>query len=383
MLPVSYALRNLLRSPGRLVQVVVGSGLVVLLLCLAAAFQTGMDRALEASGDARNVIVLGAGSEESAERSEIKASVPQIIAASVPGIAEDYGQPAVSGEVVYNGEVTVLGEKAQGLLRGVTPAAVQVHRSVRVVEGDFPAPGEVLVGASAARVLGVPETALAIGSSLQIEDETFTIAGRFVAPGSVLASEIWVPRSQLMAISGRDTISCAVVRMAADGDVSDLEYFAATRLDLELVAIPEPAYYAKLASFYGPIKLMAWITALLVTAAAIMGGMTTLYAAIVTRIRELATLQAIGFRHWMIVLSVIQEGILAVGLGVLAALALALGLFDGLELALASGAFALHISPGILLLGLLSGLALALIGCAAPLWRCLVPPLATTLRGVA
>jgi putative ABC transport system permease protein len=71
MLPITYAIRNLFRDPGRLIQTVGGSALVVLLVIAATALTGGMDGVLEATGSERNVILLGAGSEESLERSEV------------------------------------------------------------------------------------------------------------------------------------------------------------------------------------------------------------------------------------------------------------------------------------------------------------------------
>ena len=67
-LPVDYEVRNLGRSPVRLALSLVGSALVVLLAIAAAAFVRGMGHSLVSSGSERNVILLGAGSEESVER---------------------------------------------------------------------------------------------------------------------------------------------------------------------------------------------------------------------------------------------------------------------------------------------------------------------------
>ena len=64
MLPFTYAIRNLVRRPGRCVQLILGSGLVVLLLMLAASLNRGMNRVLIASGSPQNVIL---GEEESEE----------------------------------------------------------------------------------------------------------------------------------------------------------------------------------------------------------------------------------------------------------------------------------------------------------------------------
>ena len=109
MLPLAYAVRNLFRVPARFVQIVLGSGLVILLLMLASALSGGMDAVLRSSGSAENVIVLGSGSEESVERSEVKASVPGLLAASVKGLDGEFGQAAVSGEVHFAGMLRFAG----------------------------------------------------------------------------------------------------------------------------------------------------------------------------------------------------------------------------------------------------------------------------------
>ena len=72
LLPFDYAVRNLGRNPLRTVVGVVGAALVVFLVAGAAGFVTGMRRALVGSGSPHNVILLGAGSEESVERSQLE-----------------------------------------------------------------------------------------------------------------------------------------------------------------------------------------------------------------------------------------------------------------------------------------------------------------------
>ena len=42
MLPLGYAIRNMLRDPARLLQAVLGSALVVLMVMVAAAINSGM-----------------------------------------------------------------------------------------------------------------------------------------------------------------------------------------------------------------------------------------------------------------------------------------------------------------------------------------------------
>ncbi len=99
MLPFTYALRNLFRDPTRLVQTVGGSALVVMLLIAAVALNQGMNSVLSASGSAQNVVILGKGSEESIERSEVHLEAESIAATGIRGIDEQHGVIAVSGEI--------------------------------------------------------------------------------------------------------------------------------------------------------------------------------------------------------------------------------------------------------------------------------------------
>ena len=148
LLPLSYATRNLGRSVPRLALSVGGAALVALLAMAGAGFALGMDRALRASGHERNVILLGAGSEESVERSEIPRATAGQVSASAPGIGAWDGQPLASPEI--NVALTVSADapgdrearaSANGLVRGVTPSAFLVHPQVRMTAGRAPESG--------------------------------------------------------------------------------------------------------------------------------------------------------------------------------------------------------------------------------------------------
>ncbi len=65
LLPFDYAVRNLGRSPTRLVLTILASALVVSLVTAAAAFVRGMGKSLVITSDQSNVILLASGSEES------------------------------------------------------------------------------------------------------------------------------------------------------------------------------------------------------------------------------------------------------------------------------------------------------------------------------
>jgi len=382
MLPFSYALRNLLRDPWKLIQKVGGSCLVVFLVFAAGSFNRGMEEILRASGSRENAIILGAGSEESVERSEIALQTESHVTSGIRGIEKRLGVPAVSGEVHYMGVIEIGGQgEAQALLRGVTPAAFEVHQEASVVEGRYPRPGEVLVGRLAWHTLGVPEASLEPGAEITFEGQTLKIAGLFAAPGTVMESEVWMNRTDLMTLAQRESLSCVVIHLESEDDYREADLFCKQRFDLELVAIRESDYYARLARFYGPIRGMTWLTAGLVGAGAVFGGLNMLYAAFASRIRELGTLQAVGFPRSAILVSLVQESLLAVLLGTLLAALLAVWLLEGVNVPFSIGTFQLTLQLPIILLGLGTGVALGTLGALPPALRCLGAPLPAALRG--
>ena len=66
LIPFDYAARNLGRRklPPRFMMTLGGAALVTLLVLAAAAFVNGMEKSLRISGMGKNVLLIGAGSEE-------------------------------------------------------------------------------------------------------------------------------------------------------------------------------------------------------------------------------------------------------------------------------------------------------------------------------
>jgi putative ABC transport system permease protein len=300
------------------------------------------------------------------------------------------GSGAMSG-AMDGGSSTSNTNLRQVMLRGVTPAAALVHESVSLNEGRWPTSGadEIMVGRMAGTVLGVAESDVAVGKSLMIDGRAWAIVGRFSAPGTVVEAEVWLPLADLMTATKRETISCVVLTLdpyneatGEGADFSDVAAFTKTRPDLELVPMTEREYYGKLANFFGPIKIVAWVTAGLIAVGGLFGGLNTMYAAFASRIRELGTLQSIGYRRMAIVWSMIQESTLATAAGGLVACAIGVFVLDGLAVRFSMGAFGLMIDETVIGLGLLTGLALGVVGALPPAIRCLKPTIPVALKAV-
>ena len=384
-LPFEYAVRNMTRNPVRLLLSAGGCGLVVLLVMAAGGFVSGMQRSLRTSGAPTNVMLIGAGSEESVERSEIPMRTTGIAASGIRGVQRIAGVDAVSPEVhvaipvISNGDAEA--DATNMIFRGVTPAAFLVHREARVTAGRFPATGgdEIAVGVLAARGLGWERVEDAIGEELVVDDRPFTIVGLLEADGGVIEGEIWMPVSDLLIVTKRDTLSCVVVRLDSE-NMTSAAGFAATRLDLELVAIRESDYYAALAAFFTPIRLMVIVTAILVATGGVIGGLNTTYAAFASRVREIGTLQTLGYTRPAIVRSLVLESVLTASIGGLVAAAVGILVLDQVTVRFSMGVFGLAIGPEVLASSLLAGLLLGVLGAFVPAIRCLRLPVPEALR---
>ena len=383
-LPWEYGLRNLGRSKTRWLLCALGGLLVVLLMLAAGAFARGLDRALVGTAGENNVLVLGAGSEESLERSEIDAATPSLLLASVPGIRRRMGVAYISPEVQMQSVLRLREnspEELTAVFRGINPEAFLVHDKARLVQGRLAEPGadEVMVGALAASKLGVPAEALAVGKTIWFDRRNWDIVGRFEVRGSVLDAEIWCPLRDLQIAARRDNLSCVVMTLG-DGEFEDVDLFCKRRLDLELTAIRESDYYAHLARFYGPVRIMVWVTALLIATAGLLGGFNTMYAAFASRVREIGALQTLGYSRRAIVLSLTQESILAALCGALPGAIVGRWLLNGMAVRFSAGAFNLTVDSAVLAIGLGAGLALGALGAIPPAIRCLRLPISIALK---
>jgi len=414
-LPLHYAARNIGRSPLRLALTAGGGAIVVFLVVSAVASVRALDRGIRASGTAGNVMLLGAGSEESVERSEISASTPGVLAASIRGMKSLGGAAFISPELHVplplrraDQPAPVGNARDLVMVRGVEPSAFMVHPQARLAVGRLPEIGraEALVGRSlAARLdifnnnftgepLNANLSAATAGTSdhsakhnsnpttapeILIDDIPFTVTGIIDAPGVAIDGEAWTPISDLLVLTKRQTISVAVISLDS-ADIGDIEMFAAQRPDLELAAIDEPAYYAGLAKFFRPVQILIAVSALIVALGAMLGGLNALDAAFASRSREIAMLQVLGYSRAAVVANLIQESMITVATGAIPALIVAALLLDGLGVRFSMGIFSLQVDAACVASGLAAGLLLGLIGSVPPTLRCLRADIPSALK---
>lgn len=371
LLPWEYGIRNLLRRPLRSGLTLAALVTVTLLVLVVVGFVRGLEQSLTVSGDPHTAIVFSLGMGENLEYSSVPLRTSDLLSASVAGIEERYGHKSVSPEL-YLGTKVKAGSAtrdAMGLVRGVTPAALLVHHRVQIREGGWPQPGEVLVGRLAATKLGLAPGSLSAGGTVEFEGQPWRISGVFAAGGATFESELWCRLDDLQQVLKRQDLSLVAIKLGPTAQFRDVDLFCKERLDLELQAIRQDEYFQSLRRDYAPVRWLSWLVVLLVAGAGVFVGLNTMYGSVVGRIRELATLQTIGFSRRAAVVSLVQEGTVLSMTAALIASVIASALISGMAVRFTMGAFPLRIDSLTLLIGNSIALLLGVGGALPPALR--------------
>jgi putative ABC transport system permease protein len=130
----------------------------------------------------------------------------------------------------------------------------------------------------------------------------------------------------------------------------------------------------------GVLDFVSYFVGAVMAAGATLGAVNSMYAIVDGRKREIATLRAIGFGAWPVILAVLTEAVLLVLPGaVLGALA-AWSLFNGDTVSPMGMSFKLTVTSDLVALGVAWALAMGLIGGLLPALRAASVPVASALR---
>ena len=280
------------------------------------------------------------------------------------------------------------GTDANVPLRGVQSAATKVRESFKLVEGRMFEWGlnEVVVGIGAKNQFA----GLEVGSSILVGQEQWPVVGVFEAAGGLSESEIWVDAAVLQPAYRRGNSYQAVYVKLNNRDAFD-EFKDALTSDPRLNVKPmrESEYYeGQSSTISNLITGLGTIIAIIMGLGAIFGALNTMYTAVSSRTREIATLRALGFRSLPVVISVVSESLLLAFIGGLIGAGLAWLAFDGYRAATLNWAsfsaitFAFDVNIKLLALGITFAMVIGLIGGLFPAIRAARQPVAQALRGL-
>jgi len=368
--------------------IVVGIAGVVGVLVALLAMAEGYAQTLRNSGSLDTAIVMRGASANEVSSSLTREELVQVEQA--PGVARnDKGEPIVSAEMVVAANLPVKGSKSgdegSAQVRGITGAAFAVRPNVKIIEGKGFQPGlrELIVGKGAARQF----EGLTVGSSLRLGSQPWTVVGIF-ASGDAMESELWADANAVSDTyrrgGGRNSATVKLESPAAMKTFSDaLE----ANPQLKVKASTTLEFFSKQSEQMTKILRAIGITVgAIMAVGAVFGALNTMFAAVASRAREIATLRAIGFRGLPVVVAVMLETMLLALVGGAIGGLVAWAIFNGFEAStLAAGSvgklsFNLSVSPGLLWEGIKWALAIGFIGGLFPAARAASLPVTTALR---
>jgi ABC-type lipoprotein release transport system permease subunit len=381
-IPLKYNLRNVVVRWITAGMTAVGIAAVITIFVMLFAMGIGMEKTLVETGNPLNMIVLRKGATETTSGMD-REKVADI--AALDGIAKDaQGEPMISAElVVVANHPKAAGQKANLALRGVGPRARELRGNIKLIKGEWfkPGLGELVAGKGATERF----KDLKVGDRPFIRGRTWTVVGLFEAAGQAYESEVWGDIDDLKTQFKRE-FSSVIVRVKRPEDRDLLTATIQENKRIQLEAKPHAAYYKDQNMGAQMMKAMGFIIGLVLSIGAIFGAANTMYAAVASRKREIATLRVLGFGSASIWFSfMLEAAFLGLAGGVLGSL-LAFVVFDGMTSGTANWetfselAFQFRVTPMLMLIGVVLAVLMGVMGGFLPAWRASRTTIAQALR---
>jgi putative ABC transport system permease protein len=384
--PISYNFRSIRARWTSTIVAVLGIagtvGVFVAMLSLARGFRA----TLVSSGSPDNALVMRAGSTSEMMGGITLASIR--IMEDKPGVARDSAGPLVTQEVVGVMPFPLIstGTDANVQVRGVSANVLQIRPFAKIVEGRMFQPGlaELVAGKNASRTYA----GLTVGNTVNFGGGRWKVVGIFDAGGSSFDSEVWCDAPILNEVLKRpdNIFQSATVHLTSAGAFQQFQDAVTADPQLNLEVMREIDYYAKQSTTMTRlITVLGGIVAGIMAIGAIFGALNTMYSAVAERGREIATMRALGFSSWNVVLSFLFEALLiSIVAGVIGCLAVLP--LNGLTTStmnfqtFSNIAFAFKITFGLLLMGVFFALVMGVLGGIFPAIRAATRPVAVALR---
>lgn len=380
---------NLRTVPQRLASSVVGiigiAG-VVLVLVAVLSIAEGFTMVMRNAGSPNRAVIMRSGAD-----SEMTSTLmgPEVdVIKQAPGLRRNGQTVDATAElfVIIDLPKKSTGTGANVPLRGIEPTALTVRNDATIVEGRMLQFGtnEVVVGLAASRQFA----GLTVGSDIRSGQTVWKVVGVFEDDGSVAETEIWCDSKVLQGAYRRgNSYQSLLATLDTPESFDTLKNWLTSNPQVTVNVRRESDYYASQAQTLSTlIRTIGFSIAALMAIGAIFGAILTMYTAVATRSREIATLRALGFNSIAVLVSVIIESIVLAAIGGVIGGAVAYLSFEGYQTStmnfqtFSQVAFAFRVTPGLLAMGLIWSLSMGLIGGLPPAIRASRLPIAQALR---
>lgn len=375
LVPLRYPLRSLFVRFAPTLFAAFGIGLTVAVLAGVLALREGFLSLVAGHGREDVVIYLRPGALSEGESIVRWPDDARILMARPEVAVDDKGLPVAAAESFLGIKL----EKADGSgtalvpVRGVTEASFRIQeRSLRIVEGGRPAlaADEVIVGAPLSRRM----KGCRVGDTLTFNTTPFKVVGVFEQDGGY-ASEIWAGVERITAATRRQFRQRVIAQIKPGTDVDALAREVKTDKRLPVEARTERAYFeAQTTANAAVLSILATILTTLMGAAAVLGAVNTMLAAVGGRTREVGVLVALGYKRFPVFFSFLLEAMFIGVLGGVIGCVLVLPL-NGIETSTTNWntftetAFAFRVTAPLLGRSLLVAVVLGLLGGTIPAWQ--------------
>jgi putative ABC transport system permease protein len=307
---------------------------------------------------------------------------------NAPGIERGPEGPLASAElfVIVGHPLRRSGTDANVPLRGLSPIALKVRPEVKIVEGRMFQSGtnEIIVGRAASQQY----SGLEVGRSVKWGESTWHVVGVVETGGSVAGSELWCDARVLQPAYRRgNSYQSVLARLESVDSFQTLKDALTSDPRVNVTVIRERDYFAEQSRVMQTIiRTIGLGIAALMGLGAIFGAVNTMYSAVSSRTREIATLRALGFGRTPVVISILIEAIILSLVGGVIGGGLAWIAFDGYQTAtmnwqsFSQVAFSFAVTPGLLMRGLAYSTVIGLLGGLLPAIRAARLPVVTALR---
>jgi putative ABC transport system permease protein len=377
-------LRSIPERLGPSLVIIIGLAGVVAVFTALLAMAAGFRSTLEAAGRADVAIVLRGGSQ--AELNSGLSREQATIIKQAPGVAAGAdGAPAASGELIVIAELMKAGETTGSniTVRGVEPAAFGLRPQLRIVEGRRFRPGlkELVVGRGVTQQF----QGAGIGDRLRMRGSEWDVVGIFESRDAN-ESELWADVEVAQSAFNRQGFSSVRLQLADARGLATVKDALTADPRVNVDVETEQSYLSgQTKQFRQTIGALALVVTIIMGLGATFAALNTMYAAVGTRSREIATLRAIGFGGFPVVVSIMLEAlVLAIAGGLLGA-AIAFVLFNNVAVSTLGSnftqvVFRFAVTPALVQQGLLIAVAIGMVGGFLPALRAARQPVTTALR---
>ena len=387
MIPLSYNVRSVLRRRFTAFATAAGLGLVVFVFAAVLMLARGVEQTLRSTGSPENAILLRKGSS-SELTSGVTREAAKVFAAD-PTVAVEGGRAVASPElfVIFQLPRADGNGTANVAFRGITRDGYELVRSktVRISDGRLPQPAtsEVMIG----RGMKGRYKGAEIGQSIRIARRDWQVVGTFDADGSGFESEIWADADQIADAAHRTGYSSMTVRLKSASELSSLRATVDADPRFNLEAKREDRYYEEASGALSAfIRVLGTIIAVFFSFGATLGAMITMYAQVASRVREVGTLRALGFRRRAVLGSFLIESLALSLLGAVVGCAFA-AMLSSLSFTTTNFSsftevkFRFHFAPEIAIKATIFAVAMGLLGGVLPAVRAARLAIAEATKG--